>query len=127
MRRLTCLFLALLLLVSMTACGGSAAPTPTTSDPEEKAVPVEEKSQTDDSSAEKSDESAQPEEVSEPEPAPEPEPVPEPAPYAIYDPTVMPEGGTRDGVTYTATVAPNEEYVLCDSALVLSRRVPFCG
>ncbi|MBO7762099.1 MAG: hypothetical protein J6T24_04820 [Clostridia bacterium] len=34
---------------------------------------------------------------------------------------------TKDGVTYTATVAPNEEYVLCDSALVLSRRVPFCG
>ncbi len=28
--------------------------------------------------------------------------VPEKEPYAIYDPTVMPEGGSRDGVTYAA-------------------------
>ncbi len=33
---------------------------------------------------------------------PEPEPEPEPEPYTILDPTVMPEGGSRDGVTYTA-------------------------
>ncbi|WP_295584348.1 polysaccharide deacetylase family protein [uncultured Oscillibacter sp.] len=32
----------------------------------------------------------------------EPEAPPEPEPYSIYDPTVMPEGGTRDGVTYAA-------------------------
>ena len=32
-----------------------------------------------------------------PEEEPEPEPAPEPEPYAIYDPTVMPEGGQRDG------------------------------
>ena len=37
-----------------------------------------------------------------PEEEPEPEPAPEPEPYAIYDPTVMPEGGQRDGVTYEA-------------------------
>ena len=43
-----------------------------------------------------------------PPPAPEAEPVPAPTPepeiipYEIYDPTVMPEGGVRDGVTYTA-------------------------
>ena len=35
--------------------------------------------------------------VEEEEPAP-----PEPEPYDIYDPTVMPEGGVRDGVTYAA-------------------------
>ena len=34
------------------------------------------------------------------EPPAQPEPLPEPEPYAIYDPTVMPEGGVRDGVTY---------------------------
>ena len=33
--------------------------------------------------------------------APALEPEPQPAPYHIYDPTVMPEGGTRDGVAYT--------------------------
>src|SRR5574344_1788842 len=32
--------------------------------------------------------------------APEPEPEPEPEPYTILDPTVQPEGGVRDGVTY---------------------------
>ncbi len=35
-----------------------------------------------------------------PEPEPIPEPVPEPEPYVISDPTVMPPGGVRDGVTY---------------------------
>ncbi len=39
----------------------------------------------------------------EPEPAPEPEPKPvEQEPYEILDPTVMPEGGQRDGVAYAA-------------------------
>ena len=40
----------------------------------------------------------------EPEPVADPveEPEPEPEPYAIYDPTVMPEGGERDGVKYAA-------------------------
>ena len=44
MRRLTCLFLALLLLVSMAACGGSA--TPASPAPDAKSAPTEEKSET---------------------------------------------------------------------------------
>ena len=34
------------------------------------------------------------------DPPSQPEPLPEPEPYEILDPTVMPEGGVRDGVTY---------------------------
>jgi len=41
--------------------------------------------------------SAEPETEQEPEPEPEPEP---PEPYEILDPTVEPEGGVRDGVSY---------------------------
>ena len=37
-----------------------------------------------------------------PTPEPDPEPEPEAEPYEILDPTVMPEGGVRDGVTYVA-------------------------
>ncbi len=44
----------------------------------------------------------EPEPAPEPEPEPEPEPTPEPAAYEILDPTVMPEGGARDGVPYAA-------------------------
>ena len=75
MRRLTALLLALLLLLSTAACGGA-------SDGEEAPAPG-------------SDGASEP--VEEEEPAP-----PEPEPYEIYDPTVMPEGGVRDGVTYAA-------------------------
>ena len=75
MRRLTALLLALLLLLSTAACGGA-------SDGEETPAPG-------------SDGASEP--VEEEEPAP-----PEPEPYDIYDPTVMPEGGVRDGVTYAA-------------------------
>ena len=96
MRRLTCLFFALLLLVSMTACGGSAAPA--SPDPGENAAPVQGSTTEEASSSEESGASA----VTEPVSEPEPEPAPQPEPYAIYDPTVMPEGGTRDGVTYAA-------------------------
>lgn len=73
MRRLTCFFLALLLLLSLAACGQAPDQTPS--------QPVE--GQT------------------EPE-APEApaEPESEPEPYVISDPTVMPKGGVRDGVTY---------------------------
>ena len=73
MRRLTCFFLALLLLLSLAACGQAPDQTPS--------QPVE--GQT------------------EPE-APEApaEPESEPEPYIISDPTVMPKGGVRDGVTY---------------------------
>lgn len=44
----------------------------------------------------------EPPQEEEPEPEPEPEPESEPESYEILDPTVMPEGGQRDGVTYTA-------------------------
>ena len=74
MRRLTALLLACLLLCSLTACGGSS------SVPEDSAPAGDEET------------SQEPEE----------ETPPEPEPYDIYDPTVMPEGGTRDGVIYAA-------------------------
>ena len=73
-RRMLSLLLALLLISSLAACGGTA-------------------SSGDD--GEKTPGSAQ-------EDIPEEEAPPEPEPYTICDPTVMPEGGTRDGVTYAA-------------------------
>ena len=73
MRRLTALLLALLLLAALPACSASQ------NNPDSPA---------DNAPAET--------------PVPEPEPEPEPEPYTILDPTVMPEGGSRDGVTYTA-------------------------
>ena len=76
MQRLTALLLAALLLFSMTACGQQAEPSAENA----PSLPVE-----------------APEAVPE---IPEPEPEPEPAPYVISSPTVMPEGGTKDGVTY---------------------------
>ena len=82
MRRLTCLFLALLMLLSLPACGGSE-PSPSKDSPaqEEASAPAD----------------AAPQE----EPVPESEAMGCPPPaYTIYDPTVMPEGGVRDGVTY---------------------------
>lgn len=73
MRRPTCFLLALLLLLSLTACGQT---------------PVQDPPQT------SADET-------EPE-APEVPEEPEPEPYVISDPTVQPAGGVRDGVTYVA-------------------------
>ena len=73
MRRLTALLLALLLLAALPACSASQNNT----DSPAGNAPAE-------------------------TPVPEPEPEPEPEPYTILDPTVMPEGGSRDGVTYTA-------------------------
>ena len=72
MRRWMCFFLAVCSLLTLCACGQ----TPPEQDPDSP-------------------------EVAEEEPQ-EPEAPPEPEPYSIYDPTVMPEGGTRDGVTYVA-------------------------
>ena len=69
MRRLICLFLSLLLLLSVTACGTPAAPEGDEAEPPAQEVPEE------------------------------PE-VPTVEPYEILDPTVQPEGGVRDGVTY---------------------------
>ena len=76
MRRAISLFFALLLLLSLAACG--SAPAPAADAPSQTEEP--------------------PAEVLE---AP-PEPEPEPEPYTILDPTVQPEGGVRDGVTYVA-------------------------
>ena len=78
MQRLTALLLAALLLFSLPACGQQAEP----STENEPPLPVE-----------------APEAVPE-IPEPEPEPEPAPAPYVISSPTVMPEGGAKDGVTY---------------------------
>ena len=73
MRRFLAFLFTLLLLFSLTACGGQVQTPPT-----DAAPPVE-----------------QPEEPQPPEEVP-------PEPYEILDPTVMPEGGSRNGVTYAA-------------------------
>ena len=67
------------MLLFLTACG-STPPSPGADGPSQPEVPAQQETP----------------------PAPEPEPVPEPEPYAILDPTVMPEGGSRDGVAYAA-------------------------
>ncbi len=74
MQRVTSFLLTLLLLAALTACGGAS--TPGSSGP------------------------SQPQEPPAQEASPEPESPPEPEPYTILDPTVMPEGGMRDGVAY---------------------------
>ena len=81
MHRLTSLFFSLLLLFSLTACSASepsAVSTPPTQTTD--AVP----------------------DAAVPQPEGEPTPEPEPEPYEILDPTVMPEGGLKDGVPYAA-------------------------
>ena len=70
MRRWMCFFLAVCSLLTLCACGQ----TPPEQDPDSPET-AEEESQ-------------------------EPEAPPEPEPYSIYDPTVIPEGGSRDGVTF---------------------------
>ena len=87
MRRLFACFFACLMLLSLTACGSAPAPgSDGPSQPEEPSA--------------QSDASGAPSEEPQETPA-EPE-KPEPEPYTILDPTVMPEGGSRDGVTYAA-------------------------
>ena len=77
MKKLAALLLALALLLSLAACGGNNG----SDDLEENGTPNTQDPQ---------------------DTVPEPEPEPEPEPYDIYAPTVMPEGGSRDGVTYVA-------------------------
>ena len=77
MKKLAALLLALALLLSLAACGGNNG----SADLEENGTQNTQDPQ---------------------DTVPEPEPEPEPEPYDIYDPTVMPEGGSRDGVTYVA-------------------------
>ncbi len=96
MKRLTALLLALTLLFASACASGSqdaAGGTP--------AAPAADQPQT------PADQPAPAEPAPEPEPEPDPEPEPEPAPvekepYEILDPTVMPEGGERNGVKYEA-------------------------
>ena len=75
MRRMTNLLLALLLLLSLTAC--SSAPAPGSDGPSQPEPPAQAETPEADAPAE-----------------------PEPEPYTILDPTVQPEGGVRDGMTY---------------------------
>ncbi|WP_298032404.1 polysaccharide deacetylase family protein [uncultured Dysosmobacter sp.] len=77
MRRIPALLLTLLLLSSLAACGGHAPTAPENDGPSQPESPDQAK-------------------------VPEEPEMPEPEPYVIYDPTVLPEGGVRDGVTYTA-------------------------
>jgi len=96
MKKLTALLLALTLLLLSACASGGPQDTPDTSAPpaaQEPAQPSEDQAQPPDASPVP--------ETPEPEPEPEPAPV-EPEPYEILDPTVMPEGGERDGVTYAA-------------------------
>ena len=76
MPRFTAFLLLLALLLSLTACGQTPASAPPAEDPAPSAQ--------------------------DPAPPEEPEPEPEPGPYEILDPTVMPAGGSRDGVAYAA-------------------------
>ena len=75
MRRFTALFLVCLMLLSLTACG--SAPAPGSDGPSQPEPPAQAETPEADAPAE-----------------------PEPEPYTILDPTVQPEGGVRDGVTY---------------------------
>ena len=72
MKRFLCLLLTLAAFWTLTACGGQGAAAPK-EDPDAAAEDA------------KDDQSE-----------------PEPEPYTILDPKVMPEGGSRDGVTYAA-------------------------
>ena len=76
MRRFTSFLLFLCLLLSLTACAAPAGTAP--ADGEDPSA---------------GDSGTPPEDA-------EPEPEPEPEPYDILDPTVEPEGGSRDGVAY---------------------------
>ena len=76
MPRFTAFLLLLALLLALTACGQTPASAPPAEDPAPS--------------------------TQDPAPPEEPEPEPEPEPYEILDPTVMPEGGSRDGVAYAA-------------------------
>ncbi|SFP60964.1 hypothetical protein SAMN05216343_11069 [Oscillibacter sp. PC13] len=76
MRRMTSLLLLLCLLLSLVSCGKQETPQEGDSPGQAETA---------------SPETEVPEEV-----------PPEPEPYDILDPTVMPEGGSRDGLTYSA-------------------------
>jgi predicted small lipoprotein YifL len=88
MRRIIALFLLLSVLVSLTACG-SSAPATSQEEPQDPSSVSQTEEEMTESTPEDSAES-------------QPESTPETQPYFIYDPTVMPEGGVRDGINYVA-------------------------
>lgn len=83
MQRIISILLLLAMLLALTAC---ASPAAAPDDPPEESSPVD----------------SETEETPEEAPPPEEEPAVQQEPYEILDPTVMPEGGVRDGVTYAA-------------------------
>ena len=85
MHKFTALFLAVLMAASLAACGHQPSGGPP-KDGDGNLAGVSTSSSA----------------MSSQEPEPETETPPEPEPYEISDPTVMPEGGARDGVTYAA-------------------------
>ncbi|MCI9349282.1 MAG: hydrolase [Oscillibacter sp.] len=83
MQRIISILLLLAMLLALTAC---ASPAAAPDAPPEESSPVD----------------SETEETPEETPPPEEESAVQQEPYEILDPTVMPEGGARDGVTYAA-------------------------
>ncbi len=83
MQRIISILLLLAMLLALTAC---ASPAAAPDAPPEESSPVD----------------SETEETPEETPPPEEESAVQQEPYEILDPTVMPEGGVRDGVTYAA-------------------------
>ena len=83
MQRIISILLLLAMLLALTAC---ASPAAAPDAPPEESSPVD----------------SETEETPEEAPPPEEESAVQQEPYEILDPTVMPEGGARDGVTYAA-------------------------
>ena len=83
MQRIISILLLLAMLLALTAC---ASPATAPDAPPEESSPVD----------------SETEETPEEAPPPEEESAVQQEPYEILDPTVMPEGGARDGVTYAA-------------------------
>lgn len=83
MQRIISILLLLAMLLALTAC---AFPAAAPDAPPEESSPVD----------------SETEETPEEAPPPEEESAVQQEPYEILDPTVMPEGGARDGVTYAA-------------------------
>ena len=96
-KRFCALLLSAMMLLSVVACSGGAD-----SGQDGPVVPAPDASLSNDSSEHEETTAPAPESVPDPEPEPEPEPEPVREEYVILDPTVEPEGGVRDGVTYTA-------------------------
>ena len=90
MKKIVSLILACIFVLSLCACGSKAPETGGHTSEDETFLQDEAKPGEGESASSG---------IAEETPT-QPEPLPEPEPYEIYDPTVMPEGGARDGVTY---------------------------